>query len=430
MSSFKIKPPRAFFDLDSENMDEKASKRIESTFKVKDEDISLSTQRNSATPSNRFNFSSVDLVNGKQQKKVGINTGTMLSSVGSIDVSDSSKFVFVFEKATKSSYSYNGLKKPRFDESTKKQINWGDMMTQNQNKKAKEQSMTAVEIEQKNAKEEIFDLFGGMDTEQVKSRDEDRNEATAGKINEYLSVLNSNEVAATTNKKDKDKTSVKGVISSDTFFNNLYNLMQYLNAEERGRFLISAAFGCLISRSKFLGVGGKSGISKFADLSSAFSSLVSGGSSNTNSKLYNSLIEICSSPKLNKYRTDSSVGDQVSNMTNFINRIASAKLPVFFPLSLQWSDPIAVYIGTGKTAVLDLKIVALSRTPSTDNLKDFFGSSVVKAKTSSSGGNKTQDAFSNEFDDVQESMTRGSKGGDWQMDRQGGGVRDGKFRNY
>ena len=402
--SHKIDPPKSFF---GENIDLEPDRGL-----------------NDKKSTNKL-FSFGGFNKNKEVKRVEIEENTLQSSVKKNLNKENEKLVYDLKSfSVKNPYTYGISKRPRFDESTKKLVNWGDMIVQSKAKK--EQILTTNQINEKVAKKEVFDLFGEMKADNL--NENDNKEELSDKINEYLSILSSNNVISKI-----EKITPKGFITSEVFFENLFKLIEFINAEERGRLLISCIFGCLISRSKFLssGPGAKSGSSKFSNLIDALGKLTTGGSSNTLSKLYINIIEICSSSKLNKYRTETSTGDQVTNIVNFINRIVISKYPVFFPLNLQFSDPVAVYIGIASKLILDVKNIPLSSIPTLENLNDFFGSSSAKIKsTSTQNKKKIEDDYDNNYADIEDRETRG-KGSDWQTNNKSGGAdRDKKINKW
>lgn len=449
----RIQPPKGFFgsavesvneiDDDSSFRDDGKSKGLrfsnseskQDIVTLEEESTKLGASRDNSTPSttgSRFKFGGPSR---KTPKKVGIESEILVApsvSNGQSQIKTEEKLVFLLHSFIKIPYSNVPLKKLRFDESTKKSVNWGDMMAHSQANKVKEQQLTEKQIQENTASEQIFDLFGGATPEHIvreRERENDTTGETASKINEYLSIISSNEVSG-----KKEKVTPKGFIAIETFFTNVFKLVEFLNAEERGRFLIHCIFGCLISRAKFMGAGAKSGTNKFKDLTSALSKLTTGGSATVNSKVYSGLIGVCSGPKLNKYRSEVSAGDQVTFMVDLINKISAAKYPVFFPLNLQFSDPVAIYTGVAPRLVLDVKTVPLSRTPTLDNLNDYFGVTAAKAKSAvtQSKRKSDDDEYGDDYGDLQDNVGRGGRGSEWQTDdRSGGGAgRDKKMNKW
>lgn len=324
-------------------------------------------------------------------------------------------------KRVKSNYVYDMSRKPKFDEKTKKAINWGDMLRKNEEKKKLEQKLTQVEIDNLNAEEGTADLFKDfikenekLNEEERKKREEERRlkeqAIIVKKINDALTVL-SNNVSG-----KKGNTYVKGTISIDNFIANLVILFDYMNPEERGRILNICIFGCLISRAKLNGTGGKPALAKFPALINAFKGYTTGGSSNANGKVYLQVREILVSSKLSSFRTDATAAEQVTRVTELINKVVLAKKEIYFPTE-TFSDPIPVMIGDSK--VPDVKSVGLVGLPTLDNLNNFFTQTVSKPKTNGTGkpgpSKKRDDDYHDDNVDIEESLSKSlhQRGNEW-----------------
>jgi hypothetical protein len=288
--------------------------------------------------------------------------------------------------------SYNGIKKPRIDEATRKTANWGDLML-SQGSKTKEQQQKdrkrekELEIERKNATADVMDFFGNVDTEFIVEEPVNNN-LLVGKVADLIDKMGEYEVVG-----KKDKSTGNATLASE-FFTMLYDVFEYLNPEERGRLLITIIFGGLISRAKFSGRGAGSASNKFKDIIIALNNITKGGQNSNIDRVYTKISEIICSSKLNKYRSDVTVAEQVNNVLTLVTKLANSKRPIYFPSNLLFSDPVGV-IGSKIT-----KSVALIGTPIIENLNDFFANEqkiVAKSNTvkKNSNGNDEFDQEDN-----------------------------------
>lgn len=299
-----------------------------------------------------------------------------------------------------------------FDFSTKRSKNIGNIM---EGIRANKNVLSQTELERKAKKEreaiikedEIREYAGDLGLDKVNSKiiDGEKTERENNKkIDGFLLVLSS--VVATNKKNNK----TLGSISSELFFQNVCSLVEYMNDEERGRFLILCIFGTLISRAKFLGAGSKPGFDKFPLLCDRLSLLVKGRSFSFSNKAYIELSNKCVSGNLNSYRSETSTGIQVDNVIALINRMIEKKYPVFFPPYLIYQDPIEVYKTVDGAKILDTKTVSLQGTPTNQNLLDFFRQPQVKptgkSKQKSNSLFDGDDYYSQPGDDIQAAFDR------------------------
>lgn len=89
-----------------------------------------------------------------------------------------------------------------------------------------------------------MDMF---DNDQRQPDQSVENERISSAISDALTKLVSCEVVM-----KKDKTSSAKSVLPEVFFTYLYDMFQYLNSEERGKIIIHAIFGGLITRTKLL----------------------------------------------------------------------------------------------------------------------------------------------------------------------------------
>lgn len=303
-------------------------------------------------------------------------------------------------KRIKIEYLYDTQKKPKLDEKTKKAINWGDMIRQNEEKKKHEQKITQAEIDRRNAEEGAFDLFQGISVEKNEEKNEDDDSFIVKKIKDALTVLENNVSVK------KGSTQARSTISIDTFISNLVTLLDFMNPEERGRILNICIFGCLISRAKINGAGGKPALSKFPALINAFKGYKTGGSSNANGKVYLQVREILTSSKLNSYRVDSTAPEQVTKVTELITKVVASKKEIYFPTETL-SDPIPVLIGDSK--IPNVRSVGIIGLPTLENMNSFFAPVLSKTKPTSGKTNnsgKSMDDYNDSGDDAEENLSK------------------------
>lgn len=277
-----------------------------------------------------------------------------------------------------------------FTQTPRRAINFTDIS-------AAEARQRQRQIEERVAIDDVMDMFGNGERQPNESLENDR---ISSAISDALTKLVSCEVVM-----KKDKTSSSKSVLPEVFFSYLYDMFQYLNPEERAKIIIHAIFGGLITRVKLTGAGGKSGISKFAELITTIGKLENGASNSNESKLYTQVKAAMLSTNLNKYRSDSSAGDQVTNVTTLIRKIATAKLPVHFPSTITVSDPFQMKDSSGK--ISPVKTISLSGAPVLLNLNTFFEKpveqKVVKAVVSKK--KKYDDDDDDENADTEDRMT-------------------------
>ncbi len=277
-----------------------------------------------------------------------------------------------------------------FTQTPRRAINFTDIS-------AAEARQRQRQIEERVAIDDVMDMFGNGERQANENLENDR---ISSAISDALTKLVSCEVVM-----KKDKTSSSKSVLPEVFFSYLYDMFQYLNPEERAKIIIHAIFGGLITRVKLTGAGGKSGISKFAELITTIGKLENGASNSNESKLYTQVKAAMLSTNLNKYRSDSSAGDQVTNVTTLIRKIATAKLPVHFPSTITVSDPFQMKDSSGK--ISPVKTISLSGAPVLLNLNTFFEKpveqKVVKAVVSKK--KKYDDDDDDENADTEDRMT-------------------------
>lgn len=391
----EIRPPNGFFTSSSSSSNVPISSIGGSFIDVVPETHQSDSASKTFTPvksASKFSFAGLG---SKQSKKVSM-VGTVDSTDNiPVDTKFEDRLTYTENRPVKVPYAYVGLRTLRFDDSTKKPINYGDLMRRNV--ETLDTRRREREIEDRNAIQAVTDLFGGP----AASDEEEVSDLISGRINSIFEILTSNTVYG-----KKEKVVAKGTISPETMFENLYNIFNYINAEERGRLIIHIVFGCLISRNKLLGAGGKSASGKFKDLITSLNKLTTGSSQSSDGRIYNRIIETITSPTFDKYRLDMSASDQVTNVVNFINRLVISKLPVLFPLGITFSDPVAVYVQAPPplNKVLDVKTVTITSKPTLENLNVFFSIGVAVKKVETKVVAKKKKDDDDYYDDNDEAM--------------------------
>lgn len=262
----------------------------------------------------------------------------------------------------------------KLDENLRKVQNWNDIMFSN-NSKNEEKKILQRQIEENNAIEQTIDLFGSSSS----VSNNNSNLSINKKIDDIITRMNSYEVV---NKKEKN---MNGMILAPDFFQMLFEVFDFINPEERGKLLITIIFGGLMSKAKLSGIGGKSASNKFKDLTVSLNKLVKGGQNSATDRVYTKVTEIIRSQKLNKYRSDTTALDQVTNVMNLVNRLIDSKKSIYFPINYIHSD-----ISSSKT-------VTLVGVPVIENLNDFF-SVEQKVVSKAKKGNKDEDDYDDRYD--------------------------------
>lgn len=293
---------------------------------------------------------------------------------------------------------------PFLDESKKRRINWNDIINRQKTSESVIQAEQR-EIEKKVAEEDVLDFFGSGEKVVVEIKDESN--TFSSKINDVISSLDITEVIT-----EKGKSSSGNKVSIEGLFDILYRTFEYMSSEERGRVILNIIFGCLISRSKFLGTGGRIGSSGFKDIISSLSKLKRGGSGEVGSKIYIAVLDLLSSNKLSSYRSNITAANQVQNVASFINRIAKSNLEIYFPSNISFTDPVSVYVTESGKQVLNTKSIPLVGTPTLENLNNFFSSQTVQSKPKSQK-KKINGDFEDDYLDQEDNMlNKGYKGRD------------------
>lgn len=350
-------------------------------------------------PTSKFSFAgfgkSITANPPSQAATVVVESSNVYPSLPIISDSILDHVIFVGRKVV-----YGNNKKPRLDESTRKIVNWGDLMATHESKSEEQQERDrkreeAREAELKDAQSQTMDLFVGMDTDYIV--EEPVTDLLAIKISDLIKGMDQYDVVG-----KKDKTIGNTTLASD-FFRMLYDSFEYLNPEERGKLLITIIFGGLISRSKLSGIGGKSVVTKFKDIASNLSKLTKGGQNSNVDRVYTRISEIICSQKLNRYRADVTAMDQVTNVINLINKLVTTKKTVYFPTNFLFSDPVSVSTTVNGKVTITVKSVALTGVPIVENLNDFFAENkpVVKKTT----GKKSHDDDDNNAIDQEDKMS-------------------------
>lgn len=347
--SFNIEPPRQIFNMgmqDNINIPQESIINVDSVVTPKDKPVkkkfsgfSLSSFKSKVefVPLNFEEQSLKDVVNNKNQE----NRNDLIFSHG---------------LSKKRPYNQN-VKIPSLLNTSRKAFNYSDILLSSNQRKQRE-------LEEKVAKEDVMDMFGDVSMKSENDESESNSQINSA-IAETLNKLMSYDIVL-----KKEKNSSPNVVLPVIFFSELYHIFKYLNPEERGKIIIHSIFGGLITRSKLTGTGGKSGISKFADLISTLSKLKIGASNTSEGKIYLQVKELILSSKLNKYRAESSASDQITNITSLIRKLVEGKFTVYFPTTITVSDPFQLKDTSGK--ILPNKTISLSGCPVILNLNNFF----------------------------------------------------------
>lgn len=315
-------------------------------------------------------------------------------------------------RKTKTPYTYDsnrGL--PFLDESKRRRINWNDIIS----KQKPTEVVSKIErrkIEQKVEQDDVFDLFDSK--ENIIVQEDSSTDSISKQINKILESLKISEILLQKGGRTNDSK-----VSIEDFIDIIYNTFEYMSSEERGRILLNIIFGCLISRSKFLGNGGKTGSSGFKDIITSLSKIKRGGSSELGSKIYNSVLELIISDKLSSYRSNLTAANQVQTVVTLLNKINKSEMEVYFPSNISFSDPVPVFVIEKGKQVLNIKSIPLVGTPTLENLQNFFITQVTKPQTQKGKNNnknkeednyyfdQKNDYFLNQEDDM---IGRGQRG--------------------
>ena len=335
----------------------------------------------------KFSFSTFTKGSSKKKVTTSVESTSQDSSAAERVTNQDDELVFSPFVFIKSSYIY-GEGKAVISESYKKLEDWNQVTSvKNKELEAIEKQKAEKELSEKIATDDVLDMFGVSEApdvvvEPVALEDE----KVLSSISDSLNKIKDVEVVS-----EREKNTPPSSITVDIFFDKLTNLFRHLNAEERGRIILQCIFGGLISRAKLIGNGGKSAVSKFKDLIDMINKLSSGSSSGPTGNLFTQLSGIIKSPKLNKYRIETSAAKQVTNLVGFIRKLSLEKTVVFFPNILTIVEPFPL----AGTPPLN---VSLSGAPTIDNLNNFFVQVkepvVVAKKTPLAGGRR----FGNDYD--------------------------------
>uniref|UniRef100_A0A6C0BCA3 Uncharacterized protein n=1 Tax=viral metagenome TaxID=1070528 RepID=A0A6C0BCA3_9ZZZZ len=250
---------------------------------------------------------------------------------------------------TKVSYDYSEYK-PKISSKNKKNLDWSNAI------QTEKQKMR--ELDERVAKNDVMDLFGSSQKETVPDIDNDPS-LIVSKFNEILAQMTKGDVVSKKSSKDPEN-----VVLISSFLECLSRAILYLNAEEKGRIILNCIFGGLISPAKLSTVSSTKISGSLGQLSVALNSLVSGGVSSSTDKLFTSLNDAILSPKLNRYRIETTGKEQIENFTSFIRQLSATKTIIYFPTNLTITDPFP------KEKIP--KKASINNTPSLEDLKSFF----------------------------------------------------------
>lgn len=308
-------------------------------------------------PSTKFSFSSIM---SKTPKKAIVTTN--------IEQEDLNIPITPYN-SQKIDYSSLHFLKPRFNENSKRIINWGDLIQIKDKNDKQNKEQKRIEEQQKNdlikskeqSKTDVMDFFN--DTETISIVVEEKKSVLTEKIANVIDTLSGAEILG-----KKDKSQPLNAMLPDQFFDLLYNSFQFMNPEERGKLLVTIIFGGLITRPKMTGIGGKKAFVKFDDLLKNLNKLPTGGMNSSVGRVYTTMTEIIVSARLNRYRSELTAAEHIVNVTSLVNRLVQSKQDVYFPSNYLFSDPVFTGIDPGT----NLKSVPISGVPTLDNFTDFF----------------------------------------------------------
>jgi hypothetical protein len=194
-------------------------------------------------------------------------------------------------------------------------------------------------------------------------------------MDEEIKIENPNEILDNISKKTivkelTGKQSRNKYISHKDFFEELFKLFNYLNAEERGKLIIKLSFGGLILNPVITDK-----TPQIINLVKLFKNILVGGSNSNVSKLYVDIVKLIESEKLDDYRKNVQSINQIINIVNLTNKIVGdpkeppeKRLHVFFPENVSVKNNITS------------KSIIISKIPTVDDFVTFYKKLKVENK--------------------------------------------------